>query len=61
MIIDNWEPLGRMSAIIDNNVLLAIGRDQPTKRTLGWNIDATDWDGGLICGNYLLHTDNPSG
>ena len=42
-----------------NNVMLAIGRDQPTNRTLGWNIDATDWDGGLICGNYLLHTDNP--
>ena len=39
--------------------MLAIGRDQPTNRTLGWNIDATDWDGGLICGNYMLHTDNP--
>ena len=44
---------------IINNVMLAIGRDQPTNRTLGWNIDATDWDGGLICGNYILHTDNP--
>ena len=43
---------------IRNNVMLAIGRDQPTNRTLGWNIDATDWYGGLICGNYLLHTDN---
>ena len=45
---------------IINNVMLSIGRDQPTNRTLGWNIDANDWDGGLICGNYLLHTDNPS-
>jgi len=44
---------------IINNVMLAIGRDQPTNRTLGWNIEATDWDGGLICGNYVLHTDNP--
>lgn len=44
---------------IINNVMLAIGRDQPTNRTLGWNIDANDWDGGKICGNYLLHTDNP--
>jgi len=44
---------------IINNVMLAIGRDQPTNRTLGWNIEATDWDGGLICGNYLLHSDNP--
>ena len=43
-----------------DNVLMAIGRDQPTQRTLGWNIDATDWNGGLICGNYLLHTDNSS-
>lgn len=43
--------------IIDN-IMLAIGRDQPTKRTLGWNIDANDWNGGLICGNYVLHTDN---
>ena len=43
---------------IINNVMLAIGRDQPTNRTLGWNIDATDWDGGLICGNYILHNDN---
>ena len=44
---------------IINNVMLAIGRDQPTNRTLGWNIDASDWEGGLICGNYVLHTDNP--
>ena len=43
---------------IINNVLMAIGRDQPTNRTLGWNIDADDWDGGLICGNYILNTDN---
>ena len=44
---------------IINNVMLAIGRDQPTNRTLGWNIEASDWEGGLICGNYVLHTDNP--
>ena len=43
---------------IKNNVMLGIGRDQPTNRNLGWSIDANDWDGGLICGNYLLHTDN---
>jgi len=48
-----WENI----KIIDN-IMLAIGRDQPTKRTLGWNIDANDWNGGLICGNYLLHNDN---
>lgn len=43
---------------IINNVMLAIGRDRPTNRTLGWNIDATDWEGGLVCGNYILHTEN---
>ena len=43
--------------IIDN-VLISIGRDQPTNRALGWGVEATDWDGGVICGNYLLDTDN---
>jgi len=44
---------------IVNNVMLAIGRDQPTNRALGWYIDSSDWQGGNICGNYLLHNDNP--
>lgn len=48
-----WE-----NVTILNNVLLAIGRDQPTNRTLGWYIDASDWKAGSICGNYLLNNDN---
>ena len=48
-----WE-----NVTILNNVLLAIGRDQPTNRTLGWYIDASDWQTGSICGNYLLDNDN---
>ena len=48
-----WE-----NVTILNNVLLAIGRDQPTNRTLGWYIDASDWKTGSICGNYLLNNDN---
>jgi hypothetical protein len=48
-----WENIN----IIDN-VLLAIGRDQPTNRTLGWYIDVDDWNGGDVCGNYLLHNQN---
>jgi len=44
---------------IQDNVMLAIGRDRPTNRDLGWYIDAIDWDGGTICGNYLLKNDNP--
>ena len=43
---------------ISNNIMFAIGQDQPTNRTLGWYIDATDWDRGVICGNYLLHNNN---
>lgn len=44
--------------IIDN-VLLAIGRDRPTNRNLGWYVEVDDWSGGEICGNYLLNNDNP--
>lgn len=43
---------------ITNNIMLSIGRERPTNRTLGWYIDASDWDGGVICGNYLLHNNN---
>ena len=44
---------------IVDNVLLAIGRDRPTNRNLGWYVDIDDWSGGEICGNYLLNNDNP--
>ena len=43
---------------ITDNVMMAIGRDRPTNRTLGWYIDTVDWDGGSVCGNYLLNNDN---
>jgi hypothetical protein len=43
---------------ISNNIMSSIGQDQPTNRTLGWYISASDWDGGVICGNYLLHNNN---
>lgn len=43
---------------IVNNIMLSIGYERPTNRTLGWYIDASDWDGGVICGNYLLHNNN---
>ena len=43
---------------IMNNVLLDIGRTRPTNRSLAWGIGATDWDGGRISGNYLLHYGN---
>ena len=47
------------NATIKDNVMLAIGRDQPTNRNIGWYIEANDWETGLICGNYLLNNDNP--
>lgn len=43
---------------IMDNVMLAIGRGRPTNRKLAWYIDAIDWDGGEICGNYLLKNDD---
>lgn len=36
-----------------NNVAMHIGRTRPTLRTLGWGVDAFDWDGGLIEGNVF--------
>lgn len=43
---------------ISDNVMLAIGKNQPTRRNIGWYIDISDWNGGNVCGNYLLHNDN---
>ncbi len=40
---------------VTNNVLTHIGRTQPTLRTLGWGLDAIDWDGGEIKGNLFVH------
>jgi hypothetical protein len=53
----NTGPRWKNIKIIDN-IMLAIGRDQPTNRNLGWYIDTVDWDGGEVCGNYLLNNDN---
>ena len=41
-----------------DNIMLAVGRGRPTNRNLAWYIDAIDWDGGVICGNYLLKNDD---
>jgi hypothetical protein len=38
---------------ITNNVMMHIGRSQPTNRTLGWGLDVDDWDGGLVKGNIF--------
>jgi hypothetical protein len=38
---------------VTNNVLMHIGRTQPTLRTLGWGLDVQDWDGGRVTGNIF--------
>lgn len=38
---------------ITNNVLSNIGRTQPTNRNIAFNIEANDWQSGLICGNTV--------
>lgn len=48
-------PLRWQRCRIVNNVMLDMGRSRPTGRTLGWYLGATDWDGGTIAGNLLLH------
>ena len=57
---DDYNTGHRWSDIrIIDNVMLAVGRNRQTNRDLGWYIDANDWDGGEICGNYLLKNDDP--
>ena len=40
---------------ITDNVMLNIGRSQPTGRTLGWGLEIIDWDGGRVKNNYFLN------
>jgi hypothetical protein len=49
---------------VTNNVLMHIGRTQPTNRDLGWGLDVDDWDSGEVSGNIFTqwgdstHTNN---
>jgi hypothetical protein len=40
---------------VTNNVMMHIGRTQPTLRTLGWGLDVQDWDAGEVTGNIFAH------
>lgn len=40
---------------IADNVMLDMGRSQPTNRTLGWYLEVNDWDQGTIANNLFLH------
>jgi hypothetical protein len=44
---------------ITDNVMLNIGRSQPTGRKLGWGLEIKDWDGGIVKNNYFLNQVNP--
>lgn len=44
--------------LISNNVMLDIGKSQPTNRDIGWCIEVFDWDGGVIKENLFLHQRN---
>ena len=52
----NSEGMDRFqNLIITDNVFTHVGRDNPTQRTLAWYIELTDWLGGEVSGNLLLH------
>jgi hypothetical protein len=40
---------------VTNNIMMHIGRSQPTNRVLGWGLEIDDWDGGLVKGNIFTH------
>ncbi len=44
--------------LLMHNVFLAIGHGRPTNRSLGWGIEAKDWDGGAVGHNYFVHYGN---
>ncbi len=45
-----WENI-----LVTDNVMTGIGRTFPTNRTLGWGIEISDWQSGLVFGNLLTH------
>ena len=44
-----------VNTTIRDNVMMHIGRTQPTNRDLAWYLDVQDWDGGTIEDNLFLH------
>lgn len=40
---------------IKDNVMMHIGRTQPTSRDLAWYLEVKDWDGGVVENNLMLH------
>ncbi len=41
--------------VVRNNVFTDLGRSRPTNRWLSWGIEASDWDGGILQGNLVIH------
>jgi hypothetical protein len=44
---------------VTDNVMMHLGRAQPTERTLGWGIEVDDWEGGVVSGNVFTHIGDP--
>ena len=51
---DTSNALRFANVTIRDNVLMHIGRTQPTNRDLAWYLDCQDWDGGLVENNLFL-------
>lgn len=55
---DDVPPYRFKNITLTDNVLSAAGQSQQTNRTLGWNIEINDWDGGTCSNNYIIHQTN---
>lgn len=42
--------------MVNGNVLTNIGRTRPTNRNIAFNIEANDWQSGIICSNFISDT-----
>lgn len=40
---------------VTNNVMVSLGRSDPTDRRVALGLDANDWDGGIVSGNYFMN------
>lgn len=52
---DSVNPYRYKNTTISNNVMLNIGRSQPTTRDIAWYLDIDDWDIGTVQNNLFLN------
>ena len=51
-------PLRFHDVLITSNVITDCGTSRPTGRTLGWNLEISDWDGGYVADNLFINQTN---